>query len=134
MRGGTANCSVIISDVEIGSPIVENPDLLVAMNLPSLDKYEDKVMSGGSIIVDSSLIKRKVNRDDVSVIYLPATQIAGENNFPTLANMIIAGRLLKEMNMNLANVNAVLAKIVSARHQDLIEVNKTAIKMGFESN
>lgn len=134
MRGGTANCSVIISDEEIGSPIVENPDLLVVMNLPSLDKYEDKVVPGGLIIVDSSLINRKVKRDDVKVIYLPATEIANKNNFPTLANMIIAGRVLKEMEMDLSNIDTVLSKIVSARHQDLIEANKTAINIGFESN
>ena len=76
MRGGTANCSVILSDDPVGAPIVLTPDVLVAMNNPSLDKYENAVRSGGVILVDSSLIERKVNRDDVSVYYVPATKLA----------------------------------------------------------
>ena len=76
MRGGTANCSVIISDMPVGSPIIANPDVLVAMNLPSLKKYENDVVSGGIIIVDSSLISEKVQRDDVTVYYVPATKMA----------------------------------------------------------
>ena len=78
MRGGTASCSVILSDTPVGSPIVSKPDVLVAMNLPSLDKYEDTVVSGGTIFVDSALIERKVNRTDVTVHYIPATNLAGE--------------------------------------------------------
>lgn len=78
MRGGTANCSVIISDEPVGAPIVLNPDVLVAMNLPSLDKYESAVRKGGIILVDSSLISRKVERDDVDVYYVPATRLADE--------------------------------------------------------
>ena len=96
MRGGTANCSVIISDEPVGSPIVTKPDILIAMNLPSLDKYENDVVPGGVIIVDSSLVTRKVNRDDVTVFYIPATSMANEINAPTLANMIIIGKLIKE--------------------------------------
>ena len=95
MRGGTANCSVILSDEPVGAPIISNPDVLVAMNLPSLDKYESKVKPGGYIFVDNSLIERKVERDDVNVYYVPATKLAGENGAPTLANMILVGKLLK---------------------------------------
>ena len=76
MRGGTANCSVCISDNKIGSPLVTNPDILVAMNLPSLDKFEKDVVPGGMIILDSTLINRKVERDDVNVIYLPASKLS----------------------------------------------------------
>ena len=76
MRGGTANCSVIISDEAVGSPIIAKPDCLVAMNLPSLKKYESEVVSGGTIIVDSTLISEKVQRDDVNVYYVPATKMA----------------------------------------------------------
>ena len=94
MRGGTANCSVIVSDEPIGSPIVSNPDVLVAMNLPSLDRYENEVVSGGKIFVDSTLITRKVERTDVDVYYIPATEIANEKGISTLANMIITGKLL----------------------------------------
>ncbi|MBQ2421064.1 MAG: 2-oxoacid:acceptor oxidoreductase family protein, partial [Clostridia bacterium] len=89
MRGGTASCGVIISDEPVGSPIVSKPDVLIAMNLPSLDKYEDAVAPGGIIFADSTLIERKVNRTDVKVFYIPATGLASENNIPKLANMIV---------------------------------------------
>lgn len=133
MRGGTANCSVIISDSDVGSPIVSKPDVLVVMNLPSLDKYEDAVVPGGKIFVDSTLIERKVKRTDVDVFYIPATGIANDQKIPTLANMIITGKMIKEVpGLSLDNADKVLAKIVSARHQDLLEVNKGALKAGYE--
>ncbi len=134
MRGGTANCSVIISDDPIGSPIIDEPDILVAMNLPSLDKYEASVKKGGKIILDSSLIGRKVERDDVEVFYLPATQLANENNIPKLANMIIAGKLMKECDaVKYDNVKEALSHVVSARHQDMLEVNLGAIEIGYNA-
>ena len=118
MRGGTANCSVIVSDEPIGSPIVSNPDVLVAMNLPSLDRYENEVVSGGKIFVDSTLITRKVERTDVDVYYIPATEIANEKGISTLANMIITGKLLKEVpTLGFDGIDAPLSKVVSARHQ-----------------
>ncbi len=133
MRGGTANCSVIISDEPIGSPIVGAPDVLVAMNLPSLDKYENDVVSGGKIFVDETLIERKVNRTDVDVYYIPATKIASDKGINTLANMIITGKLLKEVEeLSFDGIDAPLGKVVSARHQDLLEVNKTALKLGYD--
>jgi len=133
MRGGTANCSVIISDDPIGSPIVSKPDVLVAMNLPSLEKYENDVVSGGKIFVDSTLIDKKVQRDDVDVYYIPATQLAYDNNMKTLANMIITGKVLKEVDgFSIDNVEAGLKKVVSARHQDLLGVNVNAVKMGYD--
>ncbi|MGN1075251.1 MAG: 2-oxoacid:acceptor oxidoreductase family protein, partial [Eubacteriales bacterium] len=91
MRGGTASCSVIISDDPIGSPIVTKPDVLIAMNLPSLDKYEDAVAPGGLVIVDSTLIGRKTKRTDIRTCYVPATQMASDEGITTLANMIIVG-------------------------------------------
>ncbi len=133
MRGGTANCSVIISDDEIGSPIVEKPDVLIVMNLPSLDKYEDEVVPGGKIFVDSALIQRKVKRTDVDVYYIPATSLASEKKIPKLANMIITGKMIREVDeLSLDNIDTVLSKIVSARHKDLLEVNKEAIKIGYD--
>ncbi len=133
MRGGTANCSVIVSDEPIGSPIVGKPDVLVAMNLPSLDKYENEVVPGGKIFIDSTLITRKVERTDVDVYYIPSTQIANEQGMSTLANMIITGKLLKEVPMlGFENIDAPLNKVVSARKQNLLEVNKTALKLGYD--
>lgn len=134
MRGGTASCSVIISDTPVGSPIVSKPDVLVAMNLPSLDKYEDSVVSGGTIFVDSTLIERKVNRTDVTVHYIPATKLASENNMPTLANMIIVGKILGELGgFNEESVNAALSKVISARHADMLEFNLKALTIGKEN-
>ena len=80
MRGGTANCSVIVSGEPVGSPIVDHPDVLMVMNLPSLDKYENAVQPGGMIFVDSTLVERKVLRDDVKTFYVPATGIAAANS------------------------------------------------------
>ena len=135
MRGGTANCSVILSDEPVGSPIVSNPDILVAMNLPSLDKYEDAVVPGGMIFVDSTLIERKVKRDDVKVFYIPATQLAQQMQAPTLANMIITGKLIAESGMiKTESIEQTLGKIVSAKRANLLEVNLKAIKCGMEYN
>ena len=96
MRGGTANCSIILSDAQVGSPIVSKPDILVAMNLPSLDKYEKEAKPGASIFVDTSLISRKVERDDVNVYYIPATQMSTDNGLDTLANMILLGHVIEK--------------------------------------
>ncbi len=132
MRGGTANCSVILSDTPVGSPIVSAPDVLVAMNLPSLDKYENDVVPGGMIFVDSSLIERKVTRDDVKVFYIPATRLAQEIGAPTLANMIITGKLIKETGaISHENLDEALSKVVSAKRQNLFDLNKSAIECGY---
>ncbi len=131
MRGGTASCSVIISDSPVGSPIVSTPDVLVAMNLPSLDKYEDSVVPGGTIFVESSLIERKVKRDDVNVVYIPATKLASENKIDTLANMIMTGKLLETLGMYTdEGVRAALGKVVSAKRADMLEVNVGALELG----
>lgn len=132
MRGGTANCSVIISDDPVGSPIVSTPDVLVVMNLPSLDKYESSVAPGGKIFVDSTLIERKVERDDVEVFYIPATQMARQMGAPTLANMIICGKLIRETGaVNYAKTEDALKKVVSAKHADLLSVNLNAVNLGY---
>ncbi len=131
MRGGTASCSVILSDEPVGSPIVSKPDVLVAMNLPSLDKYEDTVAPGGVIIVDSTLIERKIKRDDVTAYYVPATKLASDNDMPTLANMIIAGKLLKATDgFTEEGVEAALKKVISAKRADMLDVNKKAMQIG----
>ncbi len=134
MRGGTASCSVIISDAPVGSPIVSKPDVLIAMNLPSLDKYENEVVPGGVIFADSTLIERKVARDDVKVFYIPATKLASDNGMPTLANMIIIGKILKELDeYNEETVMAALKKVISAKHADMLDINLKAIQIGSEN-
>lgn len=133
MRGGTANCSVILSDDPVGSPIVSHPDVLIAMNLPSLDKYEDAVVPGGMIFVDSTLIERKVRRTDVKVFYIPSTALAQSIGAPTLANMIMVGKFIRESGaVQYENLEAALKKIVSARHADLFDINLKAINCGYE--
>ena len=95
MRGGTANCSVTVSDMPIGSPIITKPDVLIAMNKPSLEKFMNMVEPGGVIIYDSSLIDTKITRDDVTVAAIPAKKIADEAGSPTLANMVLLGGYVK---------------------------------------
>lgn len=132
VRGGTANCSVIISDTPVGSPVVDRPDVLIVMNLPSLDKYEHTVAKGGKIFVDSSLIERKVERDDVDVYYVPSTQLASNNGATSLANMVMLGKMVKETAcVDYNDTEDVLRKVVSARHQDLIDLNLKIIELGY---
>ncbi|MBE6718795.1 MAG: 2-oxoacid:ferredoxin oxidoreductase subunit gamma [Ruminococcaceae bacterium] len=132
MRGGTANCSVIVSDTPIGSPIVSKPDVLIAMNLPSLDKYEKEVVSGGTIIVESTLIARKVERTDVNVFYVPANKLAQEIGAPTLANMIMVGKFIKETGaVSYENLEDGLKKVVSAKRADMFDINLKAIETGY---
>ncbi len=131
MRGGTASCAVIISDEPVGSPIVSNPDVLVAMNLPSLDKYESTVAPGGYIFADSTLIERKVARDDVKVFYIPATQLASDNGMPGLSNMILMGKILKVMDdFGEEGIMNTLKKVVSAKRLDMLELNRKAMQIG----
>ncbi len=133
MRGGTASCSVIVSDDAVGSPIVSSPDILVAMNLPSLDKFEAAVAPGGMIFADSTLIERKVARDDVTVFYIPATRLASENGMPTLANMIIIGKILSALGeFDEESITAALKKVISAKHADMMDINLRAMRIGAE--
>lgn len=133
MRGGTASCSVILSDRPVGSPIISSPDVLVAMNLPSLARFEECVKPGGMILVDSSLVEQKVTRNDVTAFYIPATKTAGEKGFSALANMIMVGKLLKELGeFDLETVEKAVSKVISAKHADMKEVNMNAIKTGAE--
>lgn len=132
MRGGTANCSVILSDSKVGSPIVDKPDVLVALNAPSLDKYEDAVVPGGQIFVDSSLIERKVKRTDVEVFYIPASKLASDKNLSGLANMIMMGHMIKHSEViSYDTVEKSMAKVVSAKKQNLFDANKNAVELGY---
>ena len=133
MRGGTANCSVIISDMPVGSPIITTPDVLVAMNLPSLQKFVDTVVPGGHIFVDSTLISAKVERTDVQVHYIPATQMAKDAGFSTLANMILAGKVLKEIDaVSFDGNKEPLEAFIPAKKANLIDINCQALQAGFD--
>ena len=133
MRGGTANCSVIISDTPVGSPIITTPDALVAMNLPSLQKFVDSVVPGGHIFIDSTLIDAKVERTDVSVHYIPATQMAKDAGFATLANMILMGKVMKECDaVDFTGNKETLESFIPAKKAGLIDINCKALQMGYD--
>ena len=133
MRGGTANCSIIISDSAVGSPIVSNPDILIAMNLPSLDKYENEAKKGGQIFVDSSLIERKVERDDVETYYIPATKMASDEGLTGLANMIMIGHMIAKSGIiPEENIEKAMQKVVPSAKQNMFDLNMKAVKLGFE--
>ena len=131
MRGGTANCSVILSDMPVGSPIITDPDILVAMNLPSLQKFVDSVVPGGKILVDSTLIDAKVERTDVQVFYIPATQMAKDEDLGNLANMILMGSLLEHHpELSFEGTAAVVEKLVPPKKAALVETNMKAMQLG----
>ena len=134
MRGGTANCSVCISDAPIGSPLVVTPDTLIVMNLPSLDKFIDTVVPGGTVIVDSSMIDKKVERTDVNVYYVPATELAEANGLKGLANMVLIGKMQAVTGFCAdESLDAGLQKCVSAKRIELLDKNRQAIKLGKEA-
>ena len=131
MRGGTANCSVCISEDKIGSPLVTNPNVFVAMNLPSLEKFINDVEPGGVVLVDSSLIDKKVERDDVTVHYVPASALAEENGVKGLANMILVGKLYKELGFcEEGTLEKAMLKCIPARKAAMIDFNKQAVAIG----
>ena len=131
MRGGTANCNVILSDTPVGSPIVSNPNVLMVMNAPSLDKYESTVAPGGVIFVDSALITRKVERTDVTAYYIPATQMAADMGLTGLANMILLGALIHVTGcVKEDGLEAALKKVIPAKKANLLESNLKAMQAG----
>ena len=131
MRGGTCNCSVIVSDDPVGSPIIAHPNVLMVMNEPSLDKFEDAVAADGTIFVDSSLIARKVRRTDVEAVYIPATQMAKDMNALSLANMIILGAIVEKTKCaKWESMEPTLKHVISARKADLLGLNLKAIEAG----
>lgn len=132
MRGGTANCSITLSDTPIGSPIVDKPDVLIAMNLPSLEKYLNETENGGYIVYDSSLISKEVTRYGISISGIPATKMASDNGLEGLANMIILGKVLKETNvLTLEQIKTSLAQMIPPKKAAMLEKNIKAIDLGY---
>ncbi len=132
MRGGTANCHVIISNERIGSPLVTDTDVLMAMNLPSLDKFEKDVRTDGLILVNSSLIERRVARDDVCSVYVPATELADKLGEPKTANMVMLGAFVA--CSKLLSEESILASLqAKVKRTEFLELNRSAFNAGFES-
>jgi 2-oxoglutarate ferredoxin oxidoreductase subunit gamma len=132
MRGGTANCTVVIADEEIGSPLVEHPPLAIALNLPSFDKYEAALQPGGTLIVNESMVDRSAKRSDITVLFVPCNQIAEEIGDKRLLNMVAVGALLTALpDISVADVEKALAAHMPSRHQDLLPKNYEALRRGF---
>ena len=134
MRGGTANCSVIVSDAEVASPMVDKADVVVAMNLPSLDKFESHVKPGGVLVINSSIIERKSTRDDVTVVYCDANGIAEQVGNPKGANVAILGAMMAKANV--VDVDKMVEAIrieLGERKAKFLEGNKKALVAGMEA-
>ena len=130
MRGGTANCSVIISDEPVGAPIVSEPTTVVAMNLPSLDKFEAALQAGGNLIINSSLIERSSKRSDVNVLLVPSNDIANELGNAKVANMVVLGTIIAATKaVSQESVLKAFAKMF-AKKPELLAINEQAIKRG----
>ncbi len=131
MRGGTANCSVRISDMPVSSPVVSNPDYLIVMNTPSYTKFIDSVRPGGKVFIDSSMIDEKCNRTDIDCFYIPATELAHDNGVDGMANIVLCGKLLKETGViKTESVENALRKIIPESRKALVELNLKAVKIG----
>ena len=131
MRGGTANCSVCLSDEPIASPLVTAPNVLIAMNRPSFDKFIGTVTPGGIVIVDSTLVDVQCDRTDIKIFSVPATEMAEEHSLQGLANIILLGKLFKETHLvSIEGLEKGIAKSVPARKQNLVPLNLKAIELG----
>lgn len=131
MRGGTANCTVCVSDQPIGSPYVTDPDILVAMNAPSYDKFIEAVKPDGIAIIDSTLVTEECSRTDIRSFRIPSTALAAENGLPGMANIILVGKLLKETGFAvLEAVRPVLEKMIPPKKANLIDANMKALAIG----
>jgi len=134
MRGGTANCTVVIADDEIGSPLVKNPPLAIALNLPSFDKYEETLATGGTLIVNQSMVDREAKREDINVVFVPCNEIAEELGNKKLLNMVAVGALLSVLpEITLKDVEKALEGHLPARHKHLLPNNYEALRRGFEA-
>lgn len=131
MRSGTANCTVCLSDQPIGSPYVTDPDILVAMNGLSFDKFINAVKPGGIAIIDSTLVTEECGRTDIRSFRIPSTALAAENGLPGMANIILVGKLLKETGFAVLDaVRPVLEKIIPPKKANLIDANMKALAIG----
>ncbi len=134
MRGGTSNCSVCISDEPIGSPLVLEPDLLIAMNQPSYDKFIHRVKPGGKVFLDATRIEETAQRSDISSYAIPATQMESDHALAKGANMFLLGKLLKETGLfSMETVRHALESNTPAKRAHTIENNLKAIQLGAEA-
>ena len=133
MRGGTANCTVIISSENIGSPVVTNPSTLLAMNEDSLERFASKVKKGGLIVVNSSLSKKEIVIDEVEVLKIPAIELAERLGDGRVANMVILGAYINRRKVvSLERTMESLRKVLGKGKEDLLKLNREALRKGEE--
>lgn len=131
MRGGTAHCTVILSDEPIGSPLVGRPNIAIVMNLPSMDRYEPLVQPDGLLVVNRSLVDRPAERDDIRVIEVQANEIADELGDRRLVNMVMLGAMLAATGLlPVGCVEQALESHLPARHRELLEADRQALRRG----
>ena len=131
MRGGTANCSVTLSDEPIGSPLITNPTAVIAMNQPSVDKFEADIVPGGIIVIDSALTNSGPVRDDITSFMIPATSAAEDEGLKGLANIVCVGKLWAETQFcQRETLDAAIRKAVPARKAAMVEKNLAALELG----
>jgi len=131
MRGGTANCMVVISDAEIGSPVLNSCTALVVMNNPSLEKFESWLKPGGILIYDSSMIQKKPNRTDIKAFGIPATQLANEAGNKTYSNIYLLGKLIKETGcVKVESFEKALYSVLSESKHYMIPAEMEVLKVG----
>ena len=134
MRGGTANCSVVVSDDPIASPVLSMADCVIAMNTPSLDKFEANVLPGGKLFINSSIIDKKATRTDIDVYYVPCNYIADQLGNPKVLNMAMLGAYLEATKVvGVESVLQALLHSLGEKKAHLIPLNRQAIEMGAES-
>ena len=134
MRGGTANCSVVLSDEPVGSPLVTAPDALVVMNQPSFDKFRDAVVEGGVVVADSTLVPNTSEIPGVKLCCIPATQLAEEAGLKGLANIICVGKLFAEVGFcDRETLFAAIDKCVPPKKAAMVEKNKQALEIGMNA-
>ncbi|MCL5959386.1 MAG: 2-oxoacid:acceptor oxidoreductase family protein [Chloroflexi bacterium] len=131
MRGGTASAGVIIADEEIGSLTIAEPNVAAVMNPPSLDKFESAVLPGGTLVVNRSLIDRRVHRTDINLVEVPANDVAGEMGNDRLANVVVLGAVVAAIGVvSVENVVAALEKSLSGKKAHLLPANEAALRRG----
>jgi len=131
VRGGTANCTVAISDEEIASPVASSPEFIVAMNQPSLIRFQNHIQSGGLLLINSSLVETEISRGDIDIVTVPANSIAEELKSPKSANMVMLGAFTKKSNLvSLSSVIEGLEHILK-RRQKLMATNRKALAAGY---
>jgi len=131
VRGGTANCTVVISDEEIASPVASAPEFVVAMNKPSLVRFQNQIQSGGVLLINSSLIEAEISRGDIDIVKVPAGEIADKLDSPKSANMVMLGAFIKKSN--LVSINTVIEELKNTlkKKEKLIAINEKALMAGY---